>query len=148
MRLHLPLVFLCTASCVLGAETQRSSAISLNAAGLRFAQQLTKEGHVVLDRKGAWRRDQPSVAQKNEFIRVHGLEEYGKWHLGIDNRHSPLSKAHYKFTFGDFSALHRCGLLAVKARAHDYGYAEIESAASELVMLIESGRPRGQKRVD
>jgi len=53
MRLHLPLVFLCTASFVLGAETQRSSAISLNAAGLRFAQQLTKEGHVVLHRKGA-----------------------------------------------------------------------------------------------
>jgi hypothetical protein len=50
--------------------------------------------------------------------------------------------------FGDFSALHRCGLLAVKARAHEYGYAESESAASELVVLIESGRPRGQKRVD
>ena len=147
MRLHLPLVFLCTASCVLGAETQRSSAISLNAAGLRFAQQLTKEGHVVLDRKGAWTR--PTVGcTENEFIRVHGFEEYGKWHLGIDNRHLPRSKAHYKFPFGDFSALHRCGLLAVKARAHEYGYAEIESAASELVVLIESGRPRGQKRVD
>jgi len=100
------------------------------------------------DKKGAWRGDQSSTTQENEFVRAYGFEEYGKWHLGLDNRHSLHSKSHYKFPFGDFKAIHRCGLLAVKARAHEYGYFEIEAAADQLLVELQSARPRGQKGVD
>lgn len=82
------------------------------------------------------------VERKNDFIRAHGFQEYSKWHLGIDKRHKPGSKARYKFPFGDFTNVHRCGLLAVKARARQYGYADIEAAAEQLLAELEITRPR------
>jgi len=90
----------------------------------------------------------PLSKKKNEFVRLRGFEEYGKWYLGIDGRHKVGSKAHYKFPFGNFKALHRCGLLAVKARAHEYGYADIEAAADELLAELKLTRPGAEKRVD
>jgi len=60
---------------------------------------------------GAWREHKPSPDVENEFIRVHG------WHLGIDERYAVNTKRRYKFLYGDFTNVHRCGLLAVKARA-------------------------------
>jgi hypothetical protein len=58
------------------------------------------------------------------------------------------SKARYKFPYGDFESIHRCGLLAVKSRAHEYRYADIENAAAELLGMINSRNPRGQKSID
>jgi len=148
MRLRLVLFLFCPL-CWVGASGQASvPAISVNPAALEFAQQLIREGRVRFDQKRAWKRDQPSIAQENDFIRAYGLEEYSKWHLGIDNGHHSGSKAHYKFPLGDFNAVHRCGLLAVKARAHEYGYTEIEAAAVRLVETLESISPGRQKHVD
>src|SRR5262249_731402 len=42
----------------------------------------------------------------------------------------------YKFPYGDFKNVHRCSLLAVKARARQYGYAQVENAATELERTI------------
>jgi hypothetical protein len=58
--------------------------VRLNPAALAFAQQLIEDGRVISDQKGSWRRDQPSTSRNNEFIRAHGLEEYAKWHFGIE----------------------------------------------------------------
>lgn len=77
---------------------------------------------------------------ENEFIRAHGFAEYGKWHLGIDETHAEGTKARYKFPFGDFMNLHRSGLLAVKNRAHQFGYADIEKAAIQLLEMIDLKR--------
>ena len=121
---------------------------NVNLTALQFAQQLIKDGRVILDQKGNWTHDHPSTTRNNEFTRAQGLEEYGKWHLGIDSRHQSGSKAHCRFPFGDFNLVHRCGLLAVKARAHEYGYAEIETAAAQLLEMLESTGPSRQKRVD
>jgi hypothetical protein len=148
MQLRLPLVFLCIVSCAFSAERPNVPAIRLNPAALEFAQQLIREGRVVLDGKGAWAGHRPSRREENEFIRLHGLGQYANWHLGIDRRHEEETKAHHKFPFGDFTALHRCGLLAVKARAHEYRFADIENAAADLLGMINSRNPRGQKRVD
>ena len=134
--------------CGRRTEEPKKPVIRLNPVALEFAQELIKDGRLILDKKGNWRRDQPSVTLNNEFIRVHGLEAYGKWHLGIDTRHSPGTKSYYKFPFGDFNALHRCGLFAIKARAHEYGYTEIENAAVQLLQMLESTSPGCQKRVD
>ena len=116
--------------------------IELNPAALQFARQLIREGRAISDKKGAWQTDKPSTARENDFIRGHGFEEYAKWHLGIDDRRSQHAKAHYKFPFGDFNVLHRCGLLAVKARAHEYGYADIEAAADQLLAALEINRSK------
>jgi len=142
------LILLCTVWCVFADEEPKKPLIRLNPVALEFARQLIRENRVVLDRKGRWRGDKPSRARENEFIRIHGLDAYAQWHLGVDSCHRNGSKAHYKFPFGDFNALHRCGLLAVKARAHEYGYAEIETAAAQLLQLLESTSPGRQKRVD
>ena len=116
--------------------------LRLNPIGFEHARNLIQRGCVVVDHKGAWQNDQLSVERKNDFIRAHGFPEYSKWHLGIDKRHKPGSKAGYKFPFGDFTNVHRCGLLAVKARARQYGYADIEAAAEQLLAEIEITHPR------
>src|SRR5437899_12227773 len=76
--------------------------------------------------------------EENDFIRVHGFAEYRKWHLGIDETHAEGTKARYKFPFGDFKNVHRCGLLAVKSRAHQFGYADSEKAGSQLIEITNS----------
>jgi len=103
-----------------------------------FAAQRIKEGHVITDGKGAWSKHRPSAGEENEFIRVHGFGEYAKWHLGIDDRYPENTKSRYKFPYGDFKSVHRCGLLAAKARARQYGYTEIENAAAELERGLKS----------
>src|SRR5260370_27392423 len=123
------------------AQGEQRGSLEVNPAALQVAHDLIKRGHFVDDRKGAWAAHKPSRAAENEFIRAHGFDEYAKWHLAIDNRHGKKTKAHYKFPFGDFLALHRCGLLAVKARAHEYRYAEIEAAADQLLAQTEIKQP-------
>jgi len=111
--------------------------IELNQIAFTFATELIKEGQVVADGKGGWTKHHPSADEENEFIRLHGFAEYAKWHLGIDRRFPGNTKRRYKFPCGDFKNVHRCGLLAVKARARQYGYAEIENAAAELQRAIK-----------
>jgi len=106
--------------------------IRLNADAFEFAAQLIKQGHVIPDSKGSWREHRPSALEENEFIDAHAFTEYAKWHLGIDDRYPQNTKRRYKFPYGDFKNVHRCGLLAVESRARQYGYGEIEKAAAEL----------------
>jgi hypothetical protein len=122
--------------CAIGAQTRKSVHLSENA--LAFAEQLVKEGHVIADHKGAWSEHRPSTNEENEFIRVHGFGGYAKWHLGIDDRYPENTKQRYKFPYGDFKNVHRCGLLAAKARARQYGYTEIENAAADLERAVST----------
>ncbi len=131
------IVLLCALSDV---SAQSSGSIKLNEEGFAFAAQLLKEGRFVPDSKGAWREHRPSTKIENEFIRLHGFNEYAKWHLGIDSRYPDNTKSRYKFPYGDFKNVHRCGLLAAKARARQYGYIEVEKAAAELERTTK-GKP-------
>jgi hypothetical protein len=131
--------FVAVATClcaISGVFAQSHGSIKLNENAFAFAAQLINEGHVIADGKGAWSKHRPSADQENEFIRLHGFGEYAKWHLGIDERYPENTKRRYKFPYGDFKSVHRCGLLAVKARAHQYGYIEIENAAADLERAI------------
>jgi hypothetical protein len=123
--------------CRIEVLAERRETGELNENAFAFAGQLIRQGRVIADSKGSWSRDRPSADEENEFIRVHGFSEYAKWHLGIDTRFAEKSKQRYKFPYGDFKRLHRCGLLAVKARARQYGYTEIETAAAELERAIK-----------
>ena len=99
------------------ARAQSGGTMKVNENAVAFASQLIQEGHLIADGKGAWREHKPSPDVENEFIRAHGFAEYAKWHLGVDERYAVNTKRRYKFPYGDFTNVHRCGLLAVKARA-------------------------------
>jgi hypothetical protein len=118
------------------AAAQPGKQVELNEAAFRFAMDLITKGPVISDGKGAWTKHRPSADEENEFIRLHGFADYGKWHLAIDRRFPENSKGRYKFPYGDFKNVHRCGLLAAKARARQYRYADVENAAAELSRAI------------
>ena len=120
---------------IIAAQSPRS--VELNETAFTFAMQVITQGQIVADGKGAWTEHRPSADEENEFIRLHGFSEYAKWHLGIDRRFPENSKRRYKFPYGDFKNVHRCGLLAAKARAQQYGYQEIGNAAAELDAAIK-----------
>ena len=50
----------------------------------------------------------------------------------MDERYAVNTKRRYKFPYGDFTNAHRCGLLAVKARAAEHKYHDIEDAAARI----------------
>ena len=131
------LSFLCAISDVLA---QPHGTIKLNENALAFAGQLIKKGRVIADRKGAWSKHRPSAELENKFIRRHGFGEYAKWYLGTDQRFPENTKRRYKFPYGDFRNVHRCGVLAVQSRAGEYKYSEIENAAAEIRTIIDATR--------
>src|SRR5215475_14484024 len=79
----------------------RVNEIQLNPVGFEHARDLIRQGRLVDDRKGFWAEHRPSRQVENDFIRLSGPAEYGKWHLGVDSRHGFGSKIRYKFPFGD-----------------------------------------------
>src|SRR5258705_12590073 len=102
-------------------------AVKLNEAGYRYARQLIEDGRYVLDDRDAWSEDQPSAQQENEFIEQHGWDEYRRWHLGIDDEVAEERKGRYKFPYGDFAKVHRCGVLSAESRAAQRRYLDIET---------------------
>ena len=118
----------------------QSRTVKLNENAFAFAKELITQGRAVVDKKNSWRDHHPMAEEENEFIRVHGFAEYRKWYLGIDETHAEDTKARYKFPFGDFKNIHRCALLAVKSRAHQYGYSDVENAATQLLEMIDLKR--------
>jgi len=123
-------------------RAQSRTNIKLNDNAVAFATQLIKEGHFTADGKGAWREHRPSADQENEFIRLHGFGEYAKWHLAMDERYAENTKRRYKFPYGDFSNVHRCGLLAARSRAAEYRYHDVEDAAVRLIQMIAQKKQR------
>ena len=110
---------------------------TLNKHSFAFGQELIKKGKVVLDQRDDWSEHQPSTRQENEFIEAHGWDEYANWHLGVDDEASEHTKARYKFPFGDFEKVHRCGLLSAEVRAGQNKYRDIEDAAIRLRDLMD-----------
>jgi hypothetical protein len=120
------------------AAHNHNRTVSLNPTALDYARKLITEGHFVNDKHGDWAAHKMSAEDENRFIRQHGTEDYARWHLGMDKSHQSDTKARYKFPFGDFKDVHRCALIAAQNRAHQYGYREIETAARELLTLVEA----------
>lgn len=119
--------------------------VKLNGSGYEFAQDLIEHGKFVYDERDDWSEHQPSAEDENEFIRAHGLSEFGKWHLGIDDEHPANTKGRYKFPYGDFERVHRCGVLTAESRAGQYKHFDIERAAAHLHGMIEAAPKERQK---
>lgn len=105
--------------------------IKVNIEGLKKAKDLIQKYHYT--KKSDWSKAQPSTERENDFIELHGYTDYGKWFLAIDTNEDDNTKARYKFPYGDFSRVHRSGLIAAKQRAGSEHYSEIEQAASQLL---------------
>jgi hypothetical protein len=115
----------------------RVTTVKLNRSGFDHAKRLVDQGKVVRDDRDSWSEHQPSAEVENRFIEAHGFAEYGKWHLGIDTDANVNTKGHYKFPYGDFTKVHRCGVLSAEVRAGQRKYADIEAAAANLHGMID-----------
>jgi hypothetical protein len=101
------------------------------------ARKLIEDRKVVLDDRDDWSEHQPSAEQENSFIEEHGFGEYQKWYLGIDDEVAEDRKGRYKFPYGDFENVHRCGVLSAESRAGQYKYLDIEQAAAHLHGMLD-----------
>ena len=128
----------CVTSVIIGDERRNSDPIKVNPVAQEHAKNLIQQGHVVVDKRNAWSEHQPSVEEENEFIRQHGFEEYAKWHLGIDDTHAENTKARYKFPYGDFKNVHRCGVITAESRAGQYKHYDIENAVAHLHGMLDA----------
>lgn len=115
-------------------------AVKLNDSAYEYAQRLVKDGKYVLDERDDWSEHRPTAARENKFIEEHGFKEYQKWYLGEDDEEAEDTKARYKFPYGDFEKVHRCGVMAAESRAGQYKYADIEAAAAHLHGMLEGQR--------
>jgi hypothetical protein len=115
-------------------------AVKLSQRSYDFAKQLVKDGKVVLDERDAWSEHQPSAREEREFIEQHGMAEFGKWHLAIDDAHGADTKGHYKYPYGDFQAIHRCGVLSAESRAGRNKHEDVKMAAAHLHGMLDALR--------
>lgn len=115
-------------------------AVKLNNRSYEYAQRLIKDGKYVLDDRDQWSEHQPSARQENAFIAEHGIGEYQRWYLGLDDEEPEDRKSRYKFPYGDFDVVHRCGVLTAESRAGQYKYYGIEMAVAHLHGLLDAMR--------
>ena len=111
---------------------------SLNQAGYDKAKALIDARQYVL--RSTWNEVQPGADDENAFLESHSRDEYGTWHLALTDGANDETKARYGFVFGDFSRLHRMGLIACQYRAAEWEHKEIELAAHELLQYLDAQR--------
>ena len=111
----------------------------VNRKGLSHARRLVEQGKVVRDERDGWSEHAPSADEENAFIDEHGYGEYGEWFLGLDDEVGDDAKGHYKFPIGDFTKVHRCGVIAAESRAAQNDHDDIATAAKNLLDLIDKG---------
>jgi hypothetical protein len=117
---------------------RRNVTVKLNPTAFEYAKELVEDRKLVRDERDAWSEHQPTPDKENWFLDKLGSDEYSKWHLGIDDDEHEHTKARYKFPYGDFERVHRCGVLAAESRAGQYKYYDIEHAAAHLHGMIDA----------
>jgi hypothetical protein len=112
-------------------------AVKLNRKGYEHAKSLIESGRTSKDELGDWGEEQPDSERQNTYLERHGYQEYGLWFLGIHDEEPEDTKGHYGFPYGDFSRVHRSGLIAAESRAAQNDHPEIAKAARRLLDLID-----------
>jgi hypothetical protein len=120
--------------------------VKLNGRAYDYAKALIEEGKFVFDERDAWSEHRPSAQKENEFIQQHGMSEYARWYLGINDELSEDTKGHYEFPYGDFENVHRCGVITAESRAGQYKHYDIENAAAHLHGMIDAKREHRRSR--
>jgi hypothetical protein len=117
-------------------------AITLNKRAYDHARKLIADGRYVIDGRDEWSEHRRSARRENDFIAEHGMAEYARWHLGVDDERAENSKGRYAFPYGDFERVHRCGVLSAEVRAGQYQHADVESAAAHLHGELDAHKRR------
>jgi hypothetical protein len=112
-------------------------AVKLNSEGFEQAKSLIRNGAYVIDDRDAWSEHKPSARSENAYIKAQGFDDYGRWHLGIDDEKAVATKGRYKFIYGDFENVHRCAVLSDESRAGQYKYHDVELATAYLHGMLE-----------
>jgi hypothetical protein len=110
-----------------------------------FAKELIVREHFVSDERDACGEHRSSAQAENPLVVTHGLRQYAKWYLGINNEKPAETKGHYEFPYGDFENVHRCGVLTAESRAGQYKHVDIENAAAHLHGMIDARRGDARK---
>ena len=116
-------------------------AIQLNKKALEHARSLVKRGRVSRDERDDWSDDAPTSTEENEYLDAHGFDKYSLWFLGEDPSENAETKGRYSFPYGDFSRVHRGGVISAESRAAQNDHSSIAKAARELLELIDGDAP-------
>ena len=108
---------------------------TVNKAAVAFVRELIDKRRYVLD--SDWGDAQPSADAQNAYLDKHSWEEYAAWHLGLSEGANDETKARYAFVVGDFSRVHRTGLIACVYRASEWRHKDVELAAHDLLQELD-----------
>ena len=108
---------------------------TVNEAAVAFVRELIDKKRYVLD--SDWGEVQPSADDQNAYLEKHSWDEYAAWHLGLTEGANDETKARYAFVVGDFSRVHRVGLIACVYRASEWRHKDVELAAHNLLQHLD-----------
>ncbi len=109
--------------------------MKLNRKAVDKAKSMIDSGNVVED--SDWSEAQSSSDEENQFLDDNGWDKYGQWFLALDTEENEETKGHFNFPYGDFENVHRSAVIAIKQRAGQYDYDDIEKAADTLLNKID-----------
>jgi hypothetical protein len=109
---------------------------TVNDRAVEHALELIAKRRYVLDSN--WGEAQPRAADENAYLDSHSWEEYAAWHLGLTEGAKDGTKARYAFVLGDFSRIHRMGIISCHYRAAEWRHKEIELAAHDLLQALDN----------
>lgn len=115
---------------------------SVNPAAVAHAERLIDARRYVL--RSNWGEVQPRTADKNRYLKEHSWDEYAEWFLGLTDGVPDQTKGRYAFVYGDFSRVHRMGIISCHYRAAEWRHKEIELAAHELLQRLDAVAARGR----
>jgi hypothetical protein len=109
---------------------------ALNKDAVEHARRLIDARRYVLD--SDWGSVQPKVADQNAYLKRHSWDDYAAWHLGLTEGAADHTKARYAFVYGDFTRVHRTGLIACVYRAAEWRHKDVELAAHDLLQQLDA----------
>ena len=107
----------------------------VNRRAVANAKRLIDAGRYVVD--SDWGESQPNAEVENAFLKRHSWTDYSEWHLALTKDATDETKARYAFVFGDFTRIHRSGIIACHYRAAEYRHKEVELAAHRLLQYLD-----------
>jgi hypothetical protein len=112
--------------------------VTLHRKGYEHAKKLIEQGRLTRDELDDWSEAAPTADRENTYLERNGYQQYGDWFLGLRDDESEETKGRYAFPFGDFTRVHRSGLIAAEVRAAQNDYDDIAKAARRLLDLIDA----------
>jgi hypothetical protein len=109
---------------------------TLNKDAVEHARRLIDARRYVLD--SDWGSVQPKAADQNAYLKRHSWDDYAAWHLGLTEGAADHTKARYAFVYGDFTRVHRTGLIACVYRAAEWRHKDVELAAHDLLQHLDA----------